>query len=226
MKLILFILTFLPAFTFSQCFTFPCSSYQSIPASFTNFSGNKCIEGDGTLNGTFSNFQHLSFKGNMLVNSTIVMGNKKIYSAININISQVAMLGNDTIFVSGELNIYELSGIGQNNVIKLSAGTNSIMIGSATYFPGDVICGNIKIQQCNANALPVIDNSLKVVKDEGDIFHISFKSSLSNSSVKHFNIWVKEGDKRVLIKSASPAGDIQKVDVKLSEIEAAFNRKN
>lgn len=226
MKHLFFILFFFPGTLMSQCFTFPCSSYQPIPGTFTNFTGDQCIGGDGTVNGTFSSFQQLSFKGNMLVNSTIVMGGKKIYAAVNVNISQVAMLGSDTIFVSGELDIYELSGIGQNNVIRLSAVTNSVMVGSVTYFPGDVICGNIKVQKCDVNALPIIDNSLRVTKDDSDVFHISFKSSLSNTEVKHFNIWVREGDKRALIKTVAPAGDVQQVNITLKEIEEAFKRKN
>lgn len=137
----------------------------------------------------------------MLVEPVIKMGGKKIYTAGTVMLNQVEMLGGDTIFATNELSIYSITAAGQNNVIKLSIGMPYVLVGSKAYRPGEIINGNIKVEQCPNDVLPIREESLQVIPTGNGVYKVSFTTTTDDSD--GFILWVKVNgvNKKILVTS-------------------------
>lgn len=150
----------------AQCWNYPTTNNNLVLNGVTNtlnLNGNYSITGSGTVLGssTFSNWNFLDLNGIMLINPLLdLTGVKKIYARGTIYLANVRADGHDTMFVNGNLGISDMTGIGLGNVILLAPTVPSLMVGSTTYFPGDLINGNILVQSCNS-ILPITLGSLK-----------------------------------------------------------------
>ena len=192
--------------SYSQCWNAPTffKTYEIGEPTFNDIKGDVRILGDGIVpfSKSFSNFSFLIFEskqfGGLLINPTIKMGGKKLYTRNNVMLNKVEMAGNDTIFSAGEISIYNISGTGSNNVIRLAIGMPYVLIGSKSYKAGDVINGNIKVEQCGNTALPFKPNSFKAyLKD--DYFHYSFET-LPGSRIRSFDLICEYKSKEYSIK--------------------------
>lgn len=229
-KTILALLLITSINTYSQCWEQPTGlntiDIGSIPPTQVIFAGNYRIVGYGIVKPKFEDWDTLFFDGTMLVDKELRMNNAHIYTAGNINLGKVLMQGNDTINASGELSIYSISGTGLNNVIRLAIGMNSILISSKTYYPGDIINGNIKVIKCDTNILPIVENSLKVIMKPNYDFYTQFRTT-SGSNSRQLNVWVTENGKRVLLKVIVPVAGVTEhnTTISLSEIDGALKIK-
>ena len=210
---LLSVFIFISINSFAQCWKIPsnCSQVSFTGNISAGFNGNTRINTDAVLvikeNSTFTNWHFLAFVANntssaILVEPTLKMGGKKIYSGGNIILNRVEMSGNDTIFSAGEIAIYNISGTGSNNVIKLAIGMPYVLIGSKSYKAGDIINGNIKVEQCGNTALPIREESFQVKPLGNGVYKVSFETNADDSN--GFILWVNVDGIRKKIHVITP----------------------
>lgn len=184
--------------TYSQCWIPQCSTPTTLYGTVNNrtFGGDPCITGTNTIILTkscsfASGWKYINLNGTIQVQPDINMGpDKKIYTNQAVYLAGVSMWGNDTIYAAGYLSFTRVTGFYAGNVIMLASGISSILVGSTTYHPGDVINGNVQVLQCaNTGTLPIKIGSFNAVKNSNGDFVITFETT-DNSTTKFFNVWV------------------------------------